>query len=443
MAVLNEGQAKKITNTLLGAAMVPELLVSVRDRRSGNTRYARNEVTTEGDVESLQISVTASIQGRSATAVGNRSDKAALEALVAEAEELAALSPVNPEHVAPVDKRAYLKVKGHDKATAKYDAGARAKLVERSIAAADAADLELAGFLTHYEQSLTVATSAGGFAHHAHTSAELTTTCRTRDASGSGWAGAESHQAGSLDASVITQLAAEKADISREPQALDPGKYLVILEPQAVAELLSFLVASMDARAADEGRSWFSHPDGGSRLGEELFHHSVTLRSDPADKDNPAAPFAGDGQTQKVVRWISDGVVENLRCSRFWADKTKVEAIPGPSSVFLDGQDIELLDLVRAVDRAVLVTRFWYNRMLDPRTILATGLTRDGTFLVEQGKITTAIKNFRYNDSPITMLQNVLAMGKPQRVVTRGGQVMVVPPLVVKDFNFSSSSDAV
>lgn len=443
MAVLNEKQAKKITDTCLGAAMVPELVVRVRERVAGNTRFARNEPTTEGDVETLEISVTASIQGRTASASGNRSDKASLEALVAEAEELAALSPENPEHVAPVGKGAYLKVAGHDKAAAKLDAKGRAKLVEQSIGVAKAADLELAGFASHYEESLTVATSAGGFAHHLHTNVELTTTCRTRDAQGSGWAGSESHTAAGIDALACTQLAAEKAEISSEAEALDPGKYLVILEPQAVAELLSFLVDSLDARAADEGRSWFSRPDGGSRVGEELFHTSVTLRSNPADPDHPAAPFADDGQAHKIIEWVGDGVLQNLTRTRYWAEQSKEPAVPRPSSVFLDGQELELLELVQAVDQAVLVTRFWYNRMLDPRSLLVTGLTRDGTFLVKGGKITTAIKNFRYNDSPVTMLRNVLAMGRPQRVVTRGGRVMVVPPLVVREFNFASSSDAI
>jgi len=443
MAVLDKRKAKKITETLLDAALVPELLVSVRDRHSGNTRFARNAVTTEGDVETLEISVTASIQGRTATAVGNRSDKTSLQALVAEAEELAALSPVNPEHVAPIGDSPYLQVSRFDKPSAKLDAAARAARVEQAIATADAADLELAGFLTHHAQSLTVATSTGGFAHHQNSHVELTATCRTRDQHASGWAGRESHRVADLDAGAITAAAAEKADIGSEAQALEPGNYLVILEPQAVAELLSFLVRSLDARAAEEGRSYFSHPDGGTRLGEELFHTSVSLRSDPADTANPAQPFTSAGQPHKVVRWIGDGVLENLTRSRYWADKTGEPAQPSPSSILLDGAEVELLELVRAVDKAVLVTRFWYSRMLDPRSILVTGLTRDGTFLVEQGKITTALRNFRYNDSPLTMLRNVLALGKPQRVVTRGGQVMVVPPMVVKDFNFSSSSDAV
>ena len=443
MATLTQKRAKAITDTLLGAAMAPELRVSVRERHAGNLRFARNQPTTEGDVETLEIEVTASVQGRTATAVGNRSDKASLEALVAEAEELAALSPVDPEHVPPVAKSLYLQVDGLDEATAKLGAKQRAQQAERSIAAAiGAGDVELAGFYEHHAQSLAVATSAGAFAFASTTSATLTTTCRTRSGDGSGWAGATSHRAADVDASTITALAAEKADISRDPKALDPGQYLVILEPQAVAELLSFLVDALDARAADEGRSWFSRPEGGARIGEELFHQSVSLRSDPADKQNPAATFTKAGEAHKVVRFVGDGVLENLTCSRYWAEKTGSPAVPAPSSVLLDGQDIDLLDLVGAVDRAVLVTRFWYNRMLDPRTILATGLTRDGTFLVEQGKITSALRNFRYNDSPVKMLRNVLAMGRPQRVVM-GERVMVVPPLVVKDFTFSSSSDAI
>jgi predicted Zn-dependent protease len=447
MGTLTEKQAKKITDTLLNAAMVPELVVSVRDRQTGNTRFARNQPTTEGDVDTLEISVTASIEGRTATAIGNRSDAASLAALVAEAEELAALSPVDPEHVPPVGKGVYLQVAGHDKPTAKLGAAERAKQIERSITTAADADVELAGFFEHREQSMAIATlqngGAGAFAFYPSTEASLTVTCRSRDAQGSGWAGLESHRGALIDAGALTQLAAEKADISRDAKPLDPGKYVVVLEAQAVGDLLGFLIDAMDARAADEGRSWFSHKDGGTRLGEALFHPSITLRSDPADANNPAAPFTEAGEAHKLVRWIADGVLENLSRSRYWADKTGVPALASPSSVLLGGSDVELLELVRAADRAVLVTRFWYNRMLDPRTILATGLTRDGTFLIEQGKITTAVKNFRYNDSPVTLLKNVLALGKPQRVVTGGGRVMVVPPMVVKDFNFASSSDAI
>src|SRR5690606_16787129 len=151
------------------------------------------------------------------------------------------------------------------------------------------------------EQSFAIGTSAGAFGYWPSTSVSLTSTCRTRDQSGSGWAGAESHRGSDIDGEALTQLAAEKADISQAPKALEAGKQLVILEPQAVGELLEFLVDALDARAADEGRSWFSHPDGGARIGEELFHTSINLRSNPADKQHPAAPFSGEGEAHKIV----------------------------------------------------------------------------------------------------------------------------------------------
>ena len=442
MAKLSEKRAKQICNRALAAATAPELVVSVRERREGHLRFAQGQPTTEGEVETIELRIEAAVGGRRAAVTGNLSDAAGIAALVAEAEELAALSPVDPEHMPPLAATRYLKVDGHDRATAKLGAQQRSEWVARALRVADAASVEVAGFLRHGEQSSAVATSAGAFAYYLSTDATLTVTCRTQDG-GSGWAGATSLAGGRVDPEALTRVAAEKADLSREPQALDPGPQLVVLEAQAVADLLEFFVSALDRRQADEGRSWCSHPDGGNRIGEELFHTSIRLSSNPADGDHPARPFASDGQAHKVVEWISDGVLKQLSCSRFWADKVGGEPRPVPNAVRLAGQELDLLELIGAIDRGVLVTRFWYSRNLDPRALLVTGLTRDGTFLIEQGKLTTAVNNFRYNDSPLKLLRNVLALGRPQRVVTRSGRVMVVPPMVVKDFNFSSVSDAV
>jgi predicted Zn-dependent protease len=443
MATLSEKQAKDITKIALSAAMAPELVVTVRDRRTGNCRFAQGQPTSEGDSETLEIAVTASVQGRTATAVGNRSDKAAIQALVAEAEELAVLSPVDPEHMPPLAPARTLEVKGHDAATAKLGANERARLIEQAITIGREQGVEIAGYLEHHEDSFAVANNAGLFAWWPSTEVSLSVTCRTTDGSGSGWAGAIAHRAKPIDAEALTRTAAEKADMSREPESLAPGKRLVVLEAQAVGDLLSFLVGALDARAADEGRSAFSHPDGGNRIGEQLFDPRVTIRSNPADADHPTRPFSGEGEPQRMIDWIAGGVLKNLICSRYWADKTQQKSTPRPGSIHMAGEDVELIDLIRAIDEpAVLVTRFWYNRMLEPRTILATGLTRDGTFLIEKGRITKAIKNFRYNDSPLTLLKNVVAFGRPQRVMS-GGTAMIVPPLVVKDFDFASSSDAI
>lgn len=440
--MLSAKQIEAITKTALAAAMAPEVVVTVRERRLGNSRFAQGQPTTEGDVETLEIAVTASVQGRSATAIGNRSDKAAIQALVAEAEELAVLSPVDPEHMPPLAPTRTLDVAGLDKAAAKLDAAARTKVIERAIALANEQDVEVAGFLEHTEESYAVANSAGLFLLHPSSEVSLSVTCRTKTGGGSGWAGSVGHRV-ALDGEALARTAAEKADMSRDPETLEPGKRLVILEPQAVGDLLQFLVGALDARSADEGRSAFSHPDGGNRIGEQLFDPRIEIRSNPAERDHPAHSFTAEGEPQRVVTWIEGGVLRELSCSRYWADKTQRKSTPRPSSLHLRGEDIDLIDLVRSIDEpAVLVSRFWYNRMLEPRSILVTGLTRDGTFVVEQGRITKSIKNFRYNDSPLTLLQNVVAFGRPQRVMSNN-QVMVVPPLVVKDFNFTSLSDAV
>ncbi|MCA9698308.1 MAG: hypothetical protein KC431_12340, partial [Myxococcales bacterium] len=265
---MSERDIKSITDTILGAAMAPEIVVTVSDRSEGNLRFANDEPTTEGESETLEISITATIQGRSATAVGNRSDKDSLRSLVTEAEELAAMSPVDPEHMPPLGKVPLLQVKGHDPATAKLDAKQRLQRAEQAIAAGGRAGVTTAGFFSHHEESFAVATSAGAFCYWPSTTASLSVTCRTGDGSGSGWAAALSHVGKQVEGKAVAELAAEKADMSREPQTLAPGKQLVILEAQAVGELLSFLIDALDARSADEGRSFFSRPGGGTRIGE-------------------------------------------------------------------------------------------------------------------------------------------------------------------------------
>ena len=244
MATLTEKQAKDITTIALASAMAPELVVRVRDRRTGNGRFAQGQPTTEGDVETLEISVTASVQGRTATATGNRSDKASIQALVSEAEELAVLSPVDPEHMPPLPATRMLDVDGHDSATAKLGATERAKIISASLGLAREQGVEIAGYLEHHEASVAVATSAGLFAWWSNTEASLSVTCRTDDASGSGWAGTVDHRAKRIDGEALARSAAEKADMSREPIAIAPGKKLVVLEAQAVADLLVELSAA-------------------------------------------------------------------------------------------------------------------------------------------------------------------------------------------------------
>ncbi len=440
---LSRSAAKRLTAKALSFASADELVVRVDASQTGNTRFANNAPTTTGDVARKTVSVTASVQGRSATLSSNRTDDASLERLVREAEEMAALAPVDPEHMPPLGPQKYARVRARDAATARIAGAQRAQTVREPIELARSRGLIGSGLVLHSDHAYALANSKGLFAYHAGTDVSLSSTCRTGDGTGSGRAAFASHRFADLDAKSVASTAADKAEMSANPTKLDPGKYVVILEPQAVSDLLGFLLGALGARAADEGRSYFSKPGGGTRVGEKLFNASVTIRSDPADPDHPASPIAEDGLAHAPVTWIENGVLEALSYSRYWADKQGTSPRPRPSSVHMAGTDASLAELIKGVDRGVLVTRFWYNRMLEPRTILATGLTRDGTFLVEQGKITTALKNFRYNESPVTLLKNVLALGKPERVPGGHRRVVVVPPMVVEGFNFASLSDAV
>ena len=440
---LSKSAAKRLTQKVLGYANVDDITVRVSASQTGNTRFANNGPTTNGDVARQSVSITATVNGRSATVSTNRTDAASLESAVRRAEETAALAPVDPEHMPPLGPQKYLEVDARDGATARVGGKQRAQTIKKPIAVAKDRGLTASGLAIHSDSAFALANAKGMFAYHASTSMSLSNTCRTSDGTGSGRAAFVSHRFADLDPGAVAQVAADKAEMSANPQALDPGKYVVILEPQAVSDLLSFLLRALNARSADEGRSYFSKPGGGNRVGEKLFHESISIRSDPTHPAHPASPVGGGGLPQGKVTWIEKGTVKALSYSRYWADKQGTAARPGPTSIHMQGTSKSLMDLIKGVDRGILVTRFWYNRMLEPRTILATGLTRDGTFLVEQGKITTAVKNFRYNESPVTLLKNVLALGRPERAPTRGGRVIVVPPMVVEGFNFASSSDAV
>jgi predicted Zn-dependent protease len=284
-------------------------------------------------------------------------------------------------------------------------------------------------------------TSAGLYADHAQTSASLTVTARTLDGGGSGWGMAVSNRASEIDAAKVGQVATAKAKASVKPRPLDPGRYTVVLEPAAVSELLGFLVGSLDARGADEGRSFFSRPGGGTRLGEKLFADAVTLRSDPTDPATADSPFDDEGFALAPITWVDRGSLSNLSYSRYWAKKQGKAPTGDHSVVHMAGGAAASQDaLVRGVKRGLLITRFWYTRWVDHQSMLVTGLTRDGVFLIEDGQITAPVNNFRFNESPVNMLRNLEAMTS-QTVQAPGGAR--VPALRTAEFNLASRSDAV
>jgi predicted Zn-dependent protease len=305
--------------------------------------------------------------------------------------------------------------------------------------------LVTAGFFTDSTRFSAIANSKGVFGHQEFTDLSYTLTARTEDGRGSGWVTRSAVDTARFDAREASEVAIEKALRSVDARALEPGRYTVILEPAATSEILGNMFASFSARSADEGRSFLAKPGGGNRLGDKLFDSKVNIWADPWNPDVPVSPW--DSETMLARRktdLIKDGRIASLEYSPYWAQKTGKQATAGHGNMIMAGGTKSLEELIEGTKKGIVVTRTWYIRMVDPQSLLITGLTRDGTFYVENGKIKYPLKNFRFNESPVTILNNIDELGKP--TVIGGDEVpyqMVLPPMQVRDFNFTSLSDAV
>lgn len=444
MPILTKDEAQALLKKVLSFSKADECEVNLNGTDRANIRYARNAVSTSGKVSQSQLVVSSAFGKKSGVATINEFDDASLEKVVRRSEELAQLAPENPEYVSFLGPQQYAESKMFVKATADITPRLRSDLVAQSLEVAKAGNAIAAGFLEDNSGFAAMMNSKGLFAYNTSTNTNFSVTVRTQDGRGSGYATRGYNDVTKLDTKRATQIATEKAVKSAEAKAIEPGKYTVILEPAAVAVLLENVFFRLDARQADEGRSFLSKAGGGTRLGEKLVDERVNIYSDPLHPDLPTSTWNGDGRPQEKVSWIEKGVIKNLSYSRYWAEKKGVKAVPGPDAAIMEGGTKSLEELIAGTKKGVLVTRLWYIRDVDPQSLLLTGLTRDGTFYIENGKIQYPIKNFRFNESPIIMLNNLEELGRVERTVSvESNQNYLLPPLKVRDFTFSSLSDAV
>ncbi len=440
MSVLNKKEARAIMEKVVQLSKADHLEVSLDGGVNGNIRYARNTVTTSGIEENLSLGVTAAFGKKTGTATINELDDASLERVVRRAEELAQLSPENPEYMEPLGPQEYdEQPEGmFVQATADITPEYRAEIAAKSIEMTKAKDLVGAGFLEDGQNFNAIMNSKGLFAYEKSTGANFTLTVRTQDATGSGWVTRDYNDISKFDIAEATEIAMQKAAGSAGAKAIEPGKYTVILEPAAAVGLLQRMFWNLGARGADEGRSFMSKKGGGTKLGEQIVDERVNIYSDPFHPEVPASTWSGNGLPLKKMDWMRNGVVQNLRYGRYWAKEKGVDPVPFPSNAIMEGGTASIEDMIKSTKRGILVTRLWYIRSVDPQTLLNTGLTRDGTFYIENGKIKYPVKNFRFNESPIIMLNNLEMLGKPQRIDGN-----MIPPMKVRDFTFTSLSDAI
>jgi predicted Zn-dependent protease len=444
-ALLTREQAAAIVERVREQSKADEVLINLGSSYAGNTRFAANQMSTSGAVVNAALTVQSSFGPKHAVVQTNDLSDASITRAVQQSEALARLAPDDPEAMPALPAQQYADVTSYFESTAALTPSERAKAALTALEVTrSAGDLQAAGYLVTGGNVNVIANSKGLFAYHRNTFANYTLTVRTSDGTGSGWAAADHPDWTQIDYRAVGQRAIDKARLSRNPVAIEPGRYTVILEPQAVGDLVQLIGNYADARSADEGRSPFVKQGGGNKIGEKIVDERISIYSDPRDPQLLSQPFDGEGFPLARQVWIENGVLKQLIYSRFWAQKQGKTPTGFPQSLKMTGGTQSVDDMIRSTPRGVLVTRLWYLREVDPRTILYTGLTRDGTFLIEDGKISKAIQNFRFNESPLFMLNNVEALGQPMRLAgTEQGGDVVMPAIKVRDFNFTSLSEAV
>jgi predicted Zn-dependent protease len=444
MAILTKDEAQTLLKKVIAFSKADECEASCSGSEGGNIRYARNAISTSGDISTLSLAVSSTFGKKTGTATINEFDDKSLEKVVRRAEELARLAPENPEHMPLNEPETFKESITYVPATAAITPETRADSVAKSINAAKEAKLQAAGYLENTTGFNAIANSKGLFAYNKDTDVIFTITTRNEAGTGSGYAARGYNDVTKLDTLSATKIAAMKANGSAAAKAIEPGKYTVILEPVAATYMLGNMFFGFDARQADEGRSFMSKPGGGTRLGEKLVDEKVTIYSDPFNPELPSSTWSRDGQPLEKITWIEKGVVKNLTYSKYWAQQKNVKPVPFPGNIIMEGGTASIEDLIKSTEKGILVSRLWYIRMVDAQTLLLTGLTRDGTFYIENGEIKFPVKNFRFNESPVIMLNNLEALGKTERSINvESYRSALVPPMKIRDFTFTSLSDAV
>ncbi len=422
-----------------------ERTVAVLEARDESlTRFANNEIHQNVTSRQHTLTVQAVVGRRSGMATTNRLDSSALRQVADRALAMARLAPEDeglPEMAPPADPPS---LPGFVAATAGCSPEERAAVVGPVMQEAAGRGLNASGALTTAASALAVANTLGHFAYHADSYAQFTCTVRSPDSSG--WVDRHRRDWRALDVAALGAGAIGKAELSRDPDEVAPGRYTVVLEPNAVAELVAFLAwLGLGAQSEQEGRSFLS-----GRLGERVTGAGVTLVDDAFDPRSFGRPFDHEGTPRQRVTLIDDGIARAVVHDRRTALAAGIESTghacpppavegPIPYDLVLAPGTSSLDQLIASTAHGILVTRFWYNRVVDARRTIITGMTRDGTFLIQDGRLTRGLRNLRFNESVLEVLARAEGAGRDAEptVFDYVGNCVVAPALKVRDFHFT------
>jgi PmbA protein len=405
------------------------------------TRFANNTIHQNVAEQMLSVSVRTVYEGRTARASTNKTDDDSLRRAVAASAALARSQPKNPDLLPMPGPQAYAKVNRYFPETAGATPEDRAVSVARITELAEQNRQTAAGIFSTGASVSAIANSKGLFASYRQSRAEFSITVMEQDSSG--WAKASAPDRNDIDPEALARRASEKAAGSRHPKQVEPGRWTVILEPAAVLDLVGFLFYDFAGTAVLDQRSCFTN-----RLGKQVMGENVTIRDDVTHPLQSGPPFDGEGMPRQTVLLVESGVPRHLVYSRATARKMKTRptghGLPlptqdgeAPFNLVFSGGTTSLETMIATTERGILLTRLWYIREVDPYEKILTGMTRDGSFLVENGKITSGIRNFRFNQNILEMLSNVGQMSPAVRAAGEESFEMIVPAMKVRDFHFT------
>ena len=420
---------------------VPDVEVILAGEDHALTRFANNTIHQNVAERGVHLSVRPVIGGRTARASTNRLDRQGIREVVDAAIAITRLTERDIDLLPLVAAAPAGEVRRYYEATAAATPQERAQAVAAAIGAVEEKGQTAAGIYSTGASVFSLMNTAGVFAWHRETLARFSITAMAEDSSG--WAKSSACHHADLDPLALAQNAAAKAEYSRQPEVVSPGRYTVVLEPAAVLDLVGQMFGDFSATAIRDGRSFLN-----DRIGQKIFGGNVTIHDDVCDPLQSGAPFDGEGVPRRKLTLVDQGVVREIAYCRQAAALAKVEPtghgfpLPNemgeaPANIVIGGGASSLSEMVRSTERGILVTRLWYIREVDPYQKIFTGMTRDGTFWIERGEVTKGVRNFRFNQSLIELLSNVEALGKTVRASGEESVDMVVPAMKVRGFNFT------
>jgi predicted Zn-dependent protease len=451
--VYSREEVKSLTDKVMSMAKADAVEVEFSGGERSATRFANSNITANMVQFDRTLSVTVYYGTKSATATARDLDDASLSQAVEDAQKRAQSARENADMLPLVEgPQDYIAVDAALPSGVNYGPAERARAVRQSLDICEKKGVLGSGYIPKVHLTTCSANSKGLFAYYQYAEAGFILTCRTSDGAGSGWAGITGvKDAGLIDAVRLTEIASDKALKSRKPRALEPGRYTVILEPRPAARFLSLMMGLFNARTAEGpvGNYFSGKTPGTTKAGEKLFSELVTLKSDIGNPILRQTPVGTDGMAARPVTWVEKGILKNLSYDRQWATRQKKDPTPASPnmSLVLEGSATTVDQMIKTTRRGLLVTFFWYIRPVDPQTLLNTGMTRDGLFLIENGEVVGPVQNFRWNMSPLVGFNNVTAVGQPVPIHTGesydGPGTALVPPVRMEDFYMTSVSPAV